>query len=142
MKQDVDIYFHETSFVHPLAAPQWLGKQDCVTAYVEIPEAGAEGMLACTGGEFGGWSLFVKGSKPHVAHFYLKTKEFLVSSEGPISAKESSASEVRLPFTPDKKNLEPAFSLGTVERPIDSKPVRQSVEIQFAGKYSTVIGYG
>ena len=41
-----------------------------VTAEVEIPEGGAEGVLATAGGRFGGWALLVLDGKPMYAHAY------------------------------------------------------------------------
>jgi arylsulfatase len=42
-----------TSNVHPMAAPQVLGNDHTITAFVEIPAGGAEGVLACSGGSSG-----------------------------------------------------------------------------------------
>jgi hypothetical protein len=58
-------YYPHTSIVHPLAAPQLLGRDHTITAYATIPETGAEGVLACSGGEFGGWSLFIEDGISH-----------------------------------------------------------------------------
>jgi arylsulfatase A-like enzyme len=41
-----------------------------VTAEVEIPEGGAEGVLATQGGRFGGWSLLLLDGKPMFAYAY------------------------------------------------------------------------
>jgi arylsulfatase len=41
-----------------------------VTAEVEIPEGGAEGVLATAGGRFGGWALLLLDGKPMYAHAY------------------------------------------------------------------------
>ena len=79
-------FYPGTSILHPLAAPQIMGKEHTITAYVEIPEGGAEGVLACNGGEFGGWSLFMKNKKLHFVHNYLKIQEFTVSSPNQIPA--------------------------------------------------------
>jgi arylsulfatase len=45
-------------------APSLLNKSYSITADVEIPAAGAEGMLATLGGRFGGWGLYVLKGKP------------------------------------------------------------------------------
>jgi arylsulfatase len=78
-------YYPGTSIVHPLAAPQLLGAEHTITAYATIPAKGAEGVLACTGGEFGGWSLFLQGGKLHYVHNYLKVEEVDVVSTGVIA---------------------------------------------------------
>ena len=57
-----------------------LGKEHTITAHVTISDGGAEGVLVCTGGEFGGWSLFVKDGKLNYAHNYLKFEDFNVAS--------------------------------------------------------------
>ncbi len=122
-----------------MAVPQLLGNEHTVVAYVEIPEGGAEGVLACTGGEFGGWSLFVKNGKLHYAHNYLKTEEFLASSESEIPTGEHT---LGFRYTPTKKNLKPDYFLGNVELIVDGKPVGRLNNITSAGQYSAVTGYG
>lgn len=93
-------FYPGTSILHPLAAPQIMGKEHLITAYVEIPEGGAEGILACSGGEFGGWSLFMKNKKLHFVHNYLKIQEFTVSSPDQIPAGKHNLS---IHFTPTAK---------------------------------------
>src|SRR5207247_996447 len=34
-----------------------------ITAEVDVPKAGAEGVILCQGGRFGGWSLYARGGK-------------------------------------------------------------------------------
>jgi len=41
------------------AAPRILNKSYTITAEVEIPEGGAEGMIVTEGGRFGGYGLFL-----------------------------------------------------------------------------------
>jgi hypothetical protein len=48
------VFYPGTSILHPLAAPQLLGREHTITALVDLPEGGAEGVLACSGDEFGG----------------------------------------------------------------------------------------
>jgi arylsulfatase len=48
------VYYSGTSILHPLAAPQILGVEYKITANAEITTAREEGVLACSGGEFGG----------------------------------------------------------------------------------------
>jgi arylsulfatase len=45
-------------------APQLLGASYTITAEVEIPQGGAEGMLATQGGRFGGWGFYLLKGKP------------------------------------------------------------------------------
>ena len=41
-------------------------KSHAVTAEVDVPEGGAEGVIIAQGGEFGGWSLYLHDGEPHV----------------------------------------------------------------------------
>ena len=52
-------YSGELSGVPPSAAPNILDKSYTITAEVEIPEGGAEGMIVTEGGRFGGYGLFL-----------------------------------------------------------------------------------
>jgi arylsulfatase len=52
------------------AAPDLKNKSWSISAELEIPAAGAEGVLATQGGRFGGWGLYVKDGKP-VYHYNL-----------------------------------------------------------------------
>ncbi|MGR9245944.1 arylsulfatase [Rhizobium leguminosarum] len=52
-------YSGELSGVPPSAAPSVLNKSYTITANIEIPEGGAEGMIVTEGGRFGGYGLFL-----------------------------------------------------------------------------------
>jgi arylsulfatase len=51
-------------------APDMKNKSFTITAKVEIPEGGAEGVLATQGGRFNGWGLYLLEGKP-VFHYNL-----------------------------------------------------------------------
>jgi arylsulfatase A-like enzyme len=57
--QTVFTYSGELSGVPASAAPDILDKSYTITAEVEIPEGGAEGMIVTQGGRFGGYGLFL-----------------------------------------------------------------------------------
>jgi arylsulfatase len=52
-------YSGELAGTPPSAAPSILNKAYTITAEVEIPEGGAEGMIVTEGGRFGGYGLFL-----------------------------------------------------------------------------------
>ena len=132
-------YYPGTSIVHPLAAPQLLGREHTVTAYATIPEGGAEGVLASSGGEFGGWSLFIKDGRLRYAHNYLKIEEYDVASAAKVP---SGAHRFSVHFTPTGKSLKPDFFTGDVTLSIDGGSVGELKDIKMAGQYSAVTGYG
>ncbi len=69
--QTVFTYSGELTGVPPSAAPSILNKSYTITAEVEIPRGGAEGMIVTEGGRFGGYGLFlskgvagIRGGRP------------------------------------------------------------------------------
>jgi arylsulfatase A-like enzyme len=58
--QTVFTYSGELTGVPASAAPSILDKSYSITADVEIPEGGAEGMIVTQGGRFGGYGLFLR----------------------------------------------------------------------------------
>jgi arylsulfatase len=53
------------------AAPRFLNKSWTLTADVEVPESGAEGMIATHGGLVGGYGLYVREGRPTFVYNYL-----------------------------------------------------------------------
>jgi arylsulfatase A-like enzyme len=51
-----------------------------ITADVDIPEGGANGVILAQGGRFGGWSLYLKDGKPVYCYNFLGLQEFKVAS--------------------------------------------------------------
>jgi arylsulfatase A-like enzyme len=133
------VYYPGTSMVHPLAAPQILGVGHKITATVDISKTPADGVLACSGGEFGGWSLYIKGGKLFYTHNYLKLQEYTVGSATPVPAGKH---ELSVQFNPTGANKKPDYFTGDVVLSIDGKPVGQLKDIKVAGQYSAITGYG
>lgn len=132
-------FYPDTSVLHPLAAPRLEGQDHSITAHVEIPASGAEGVLASFGGEFGGWSLFMKGGRLHYVHNYLKIREYEAVSVKPVPAGKRMLS-VR--FTPTGKNLKPDYFDGDVSLFVDGNKVAELKGVRSAGSYSMMTGYG
>ena len=77
-----------------------LNRAHSLTADVEIPEGGAEGVLVCHGSNAGGYTLFVKDSKLHYVHNYVGAQEFHVESSEPVPEGKS---KLRYEFEPTGK---------------------------------------
>jgi arylsulfatase len=56
-----------------------------ITAEIEIPSGGANGVLLTQGGRFGGWSLYMKDSKPAYTYNFLGLSRNTVMAKAPIS---------------------------------------------------------
>jgi arylsulfatase len=51
-----------------------------ITAAVDIPSSGANGVILAQGGRFGGWSLYIKDSKPTYYYNFLGLEQYRVAS--------------------------------------------------------------
>ena len=69
-------YSGEVSGLPDGNAPNILGKSFSITAEVEIPQGGAEGMLNTLGGRFGGYGLYLVKGKPVFTYVQLTTERF------------------------------------------------------------------
>jgi arylsulfatase len=69
-----------------------------ITAEVEIPEGGANGVILVQGGRFGGWSLYFKEGKPTYCYNFLGLQEFKVAAPQALAAGKAT---IRLNFDYD-----------------------------------------
>ena len=74
------VYYPHTQMIPENVAAKLLNKSHSLTADVEIPKGGAEGVLICHGGNVGGYTLFVKDKKLHYVHNYVGAEEFHLAS--------------------------------------------------------------
>jgi arylsulfatase A-like enzyme len=70
-------------------------KSHAVTAEVEVPDAGAQGVIIAQGGSIGGWSLYTKDGKLRYCYNLLGIQRFYVEAEPPIP---SGTHQVRMEF--------------------------------------------
>ena len=132
-------YYPNTSIVHPLAAPAMLGKKHRVTAFVEIQNANTNGVLMCTGGEFGGWSFFAKDGYLEYTSNYLQISEHHLKSNIKIP---SGTHQLVFEFIPVSSTLKPTEFVGVVKLYIDDKQVGELSGVKTAANYCTMTGYG
>jgi arylsulfatase len=57
-----------------------------ITAEVEIPQGGANGVILAQAGRFGGWSLYLKDGKPTYCYNFLGLQEYKVSAPQALAA--------------------------------------------------------
>ena len=79
--RDRFVYYPGGSPVPFTAAPKVYNRAFSITADVQIPEAGAEGVLVAHGGRVGGYSFFVKDSRLHFVYNFLGRDFFTVVSD-------------------------------------------------------------
>jgi arylsulfatase len=69
-----------------------------ITADLEVPKGGANGVILAQGGRFGGWSLHMKGGRLAYTYNYLGLQRTTVLSKEPVPAGKAS---VRMEFSYD-----------------------------------------
>ena len=77
-------------------------KSHSVTAEVEVPASGAEGVIIAQGGSVGGWSLYAKQGKPTYCYNFFGLKPFIVDSTKVIPP---GTHQVRMEFAYDGGGL-------------------------------------
>jgi arylsulfatase A-like enzyme len=60
-----------------------------VTAEVDVPKGGANGVVIAQAGRFGGWSLYLKGGKPTYTYNFLGLQRFTITASKPLPAGKS-----------------------------------------------------
>jgi arylsulfatase A-like enzyme len=84
LPRDSYTYLPNTQSVPNFAAPKVLNRSHSITADVEIPEQGAEGVLLSQGTAAGGYSFFVKNGKLRYVHNYVGRELLGVESEDDV----------------------------------------------------------
>ncbi|WP_414645138.1 arylsulfatase [Bradyrhizobium sp.] len=74
--KSVFTYSGEVAGIPTDSAPNTLGKSFSISAEVDIPQGGAEGMLNTIGGRFGGYGLYLVKGKPVFTYVQLTTERF------------------------------------------------------------------
>ncbi len=59
-------------------------KSFSITASIQIPSGGADGVLLAQAGRFGGWSLYLKDGKPSYTYNWLGQAEYTISASKPV----------------------------------------------------------
>ncbi len=77
-------------------------RSHAVTAEVEVPDGGAQGVVIAQGGSIGGWSLYLKEGKPRYCYNLLGIQRFYVGSDRDVPA---GTHQVRVEFDYDGPGL-------------------------------------
>jgi arylsulfatase len=114
-------------------------KSYSVTAELEVPNSGAEGVIIAQGGMFGGWSLYGKDGKLKYCYNLLGHKRWFVESEGSIPA---GAHQVRMEFAYDGGGIGKGgqATLFIDGEKVGSGRVEETHAMAFSGDETTDVG--
>ena len=85
-------------------------RSHAITAEVGIPKGGAKGVILAQAGRFGGWSLYLKDSKPTYTYNFLGLQRFTIAAAEPVPAGKAT---IRYEFAYDGGGLAKG-GLGTI----------------------------
>jgi arylsulfatase len=92
-------------------------KSHAVTASIDVPDGGAEGVIIAQGGGFSGWSLYLRDGKPEYCYNFFGLQQFHVEGDTPVPPGEH---QVRMEFAYDGGGLAKG---GTVSLHLDGTKV-------------------
>ena len=95
--RDSFVYYPDTQSVPFFAGARVLNRPHSITADVEIPEEGAEGVLLAQGTAAGGFTLYVKDRRLHYTHNWVGRELLHLASDVEVSAGKH---ELRYEFEP------------------------------------------
>ena len=82
--RDSCTYYPNTQVVPINSCPQTLNRPYSITADVDIPKGGAEGVLLSCGSVQGGYSFYIQNAKLHYAYNYVDSQYFDIESTAPV----------------------------------------------------------
>lgn len=82
-------YYQGGGEVAGAVAANVFNRSHSITAEVVIPEGGAEGVLLAHGGQFAGYSFYIKNQKLYYTHNYVGLREYTLESSSEVPAGES-----------------------------------------------------
>jgi len=86
-------------------------KSHTITAEVEIPEGGADGVILAQGGRFAGWSLYMKDGKVSYVHNWVGLERYTVTTPEAVAAGKAT---IRYEFAYDGGDKPGAGGTGTI----------------------------
>ena len=115
-------------------------KSFSVTAEIEVPEGGAEGVIIAQGGRFGGWAVYVKDGQAKFVYNVLGIHEFATEADTPLP---EGTHQLRMEFAYDGGGLAQGggVTLYYDGDPVGTGRVGATQAMIFSADETTDIGY-
>jgi arylsulfatase A-like enzyme len=123
--RDRYVYYPGTQEVPANSAPPILNRPHTITALVDIPKEGAEGVLVSQGGVDGGFAFFVKDGKLRYTYNYVAERRFEVVSDKDVPSGRHALSFEFEP-TGEAQPLRGKGTPGIAKLFVDGRPVGES----------------
>ena len=118
------IYFPGTQEVSASAAPKILNRPHTITALVDIPDGGAEGVLVSQGGVDGGFTFYLRDARLHYTYNYVADQRFQIVGDVDVPAGRHALSFEFEP-TAEPQPMQGKGSPGVAKLFIDGTPAGQ-----------------
>ena len=109
-------YYGNTVRLPEPIGPQLFPRAHTITASLEIPQGGAEGVITCAGAFSGGWTLYIKDKKPMFRYQAFEIAD--VNIPGTVEIPEGNV-VLKTEFTPDAASK---IGGGTLKLFVNEKP--------------------
>ena len=115
-------------------------KSFSVTAEVDVPDSGANGVIIAQGGRFGGWSFYVKDGALKFAYNVLGIQEFTIAADAPLPP---GTHQVRAEFAYDGGGLAKGGDVTLYHdgQPAGAGRVGATQPLVFSADETTDVGY-
>ncbi len=114
------------------ASPPVLNKSFSITAEIEIPENGADGMVITQGGLTGGYGLYLRDGKAHFVYNLLALQRFTTTSDLLPKGKVSLVAEVAYDGKPGERGKGATVTLLANGQKVGTGTLPRTVPIQFS----------
>ncbi len=111
-----------------------------ITAEVEIPQGGGEGVILCQGGRFAGWSLYMKDGKVSYVHNWFGKERYTVTAQRPLPPGKAT---IRYEFAyegGDKPGMGGTGTISVNGRQVAEGRIENTVPFLFSADETTDVG--
>jgi arylsulfatase len=114
------------------ASPPVLNKSFSVTAEIDIPDRGAEGMIYTHGGLTGGYGIYLRDGKAHFVYNMLAVERFTISSDELPKGKVSLAMDLAYEGQPGELGKPATVTLTANGKKVGEGKLPKTVPLQFS----------
>jgi len=131
-KRDKYVYYSGQVALPIGACPPVLNKSFSVTADVEIPENGAEGMVITEGGTTGGYGIYLRGGKAHFVYNMLAIDRYTIVSDELPKGRVSLVMDLAYEGKPGERGKPATVTLTANGRKVGAGKLPRTVPLQFS----------
>ena len=131
-KRDMFVYYPGQIALPDGASPQVLNKSFSVTADIDIPEKGGEGMIFTHGGLTGGYGIYLRDRKAHFVYNMLAIERFAIASEALPKGKVVLTVNVAYDGKPGERGKPATVTITANGQKIGEGKLPKTVPLQFS----------